>query len=42
MNAYMPVIVRLMDEATIGNPLEDSGGNNVALTKGAVASDYVS
>jgi len=33
MNAYMPVVVRLMDETTIGNPYEDSQGNNVALSK---------
>ena len=33
MNAYMPVIVRLMDEATIGNPLETAAGVNVPLTK---------
>lgn len=40
MNAYMPVVVRLMDEATIGNPLEDANGANVDLTKGPVDGSY--
>lgn len=40
MNAYMPVIVRIMDESTIGHPLEDSNGANVNLSKGTVAGDY--
>jgi hypothetical protein len=33
MNAYMPVVIRLMDSSSIGNPYEDSQGNNVPLTK---------
>lgn len=33
MNAYMPVVIRLMDSSSIGNPYEQADGTNEPLTK---------